>query len=208
MNIVLWADLQCPFCFAGETNLQHAIEELKIEDQVNMDIKSREIHRPEDGNGDHEMLEIFQVKDEFTPEGAKKQIGKINHMIESETGTTVDFGQVRESNDFNAHRLYKLARDRGCGQAVRDALHEAYFIDHKILDDKQTLIEAGMKGGLARETIERMLEEGWYANEVKNDEMEYDALGIESVPYFIIDQEVVPEHLTKEAFMDVLKRHM
>lgn len=62
MNIVLWADLQCPFCLVGEENLKNAIQELGLEDQINMDIKSYEIHRPEDGEGDHSLIQIFQEK--------------------------------------------------------------------------------------------------------------------------------------------------
>ncbi len=38
--------------------------------------------------------------------------------------------------------------------------------------------------------------------------MEYDALAIESVPYFIVDQEVIPEHLTKDEFIKVLQNHL
>lgn len=53
-----------------------------------------------------------------------------------------------------------------------------------------------------------MLADGWYENEVANDEMEYEALAIESVPYFIVDQEVIPEHLTKDEFVKVLKNHL
>lgn len=208
MNIVLFADLQCPFCYTGEAALQEAIKELGIEDQVYLDIKSREIHRPEDGDGNMPMIEIFQTKEGFTPEGAAKHIEDINAMGKNDAGLIFDFGKVRESNDHNAHRLYKLARDLGKGQAVRDALHEAYFVEDKILADESTLLEAAEKGGLDPELVKKMLAEGWYENEVKNDEVEYEALKIESVPYFIIDQEVIPEHLPKDQMVEVLKRHL
>lgn len=208
INIVLWADFQCPFCYTGEHTLQHAIEDLGLQDQVRMDIKSREIHRPEDGNGDIEMLQIFQQKDGFTPEGAKAQVEKINAMGKDEAGLIFDFGKVHESNDHDAHRLYKLGRDCGLGPQVREAIQNAYFVERKVLADPEVLVEAGRKAGLEEDLIRRMLAEGWYENEVVNDEVEAEALGIESVPYFIIDQEVIPEHLTKEGFLEVLKKHM
>lgn len=208
INIVLWADLQCPFCYVGETNLQHAIEELGLQDQVRLDIKSREIHRPEDGDGDMEMFVIFQQKDGFTPEGARAQIEKINTMGREEAGLHFDFGKVHESNDHDAHRLYKLGRDCNLGPQVRKALHDAYFVNCEKLADPEVLVKAGKAAGLEEDLIRRMLKEGWYENEVANDEMEYDALAIESVPYFIVDQEVIPEHLTKDEFIKVLQNHL
>lgn len=208
INIVMWADLQCPFCYVGETNLQHAIEELGLQDQVRLDIKSREIHRSEDGDGDMEMFDIFQQKDGFSPEGARAQIEKINTMGREEAGLFFDFGKVHESNDHDAHRLYKLARDCNLGPQVRDALHDAYFVQGEKLSDPEVLVKAGKSAGLDEDLIRRMLADGWYENEVANDEMEYEALAIESVPYFIVDQEVIPEHLTKDEFVKVLKNHL
>ncbi|MBF0580486.1 thioredoxin domain-containing protein [Erysipelotrichaceae bacterium RD49] len=58
------------------------------------------------------------------------------------------------------------------------------------------------------EDVNHMLYSDLYKREVNEDEMEFRALGIESVPYFIIDTEVIPEHLTKEKMMEVLKKHM
>lgn len=208
MNIVLFADFQCPFCYTGETALQEAIKELGIEDQVYLDIKSREIHRPEDGDGQMPMLEIFQQKEGFNPEGAAKHVEKINAMGKNDAGLDFDFAKVHESSDHDAHRLYKLARDKGLGQAFRDAIHEAYFTNHEILADWDVLKKAAKKAGLDEELVNRALEEGWYENEVKNDEVEYEALKIESIPYCIIDQEVFPDHFSKESAIEALKRHM
>lgn len=208
MNIVMWADLQCPFCYVGEKNLENAIKELGLEDQVKMDIKSYEIHREEDGNGDQKMLDIFQKKDGFSLEGAKKQINKINNMAKEEASEIIDFACVHESNDRDAHRLYKLARDLGKDKEFRQALHEAYFKKEEILSDWKVLLKLAEETGLDHEKAQQALEEKWYENEILNDEMEFDALKLESVPYFIINQTIVPEHLTKEEFIKILKEQM
>lgn len=208
MEIVMWADLQCPFCLVGEANLQNAIKELGLEGQVKLDIKSYEVHRPQDGEGDKEMLQIFQDKEGFTKEGAIAHIADLNKMEKDEAGIIMDFGKCHESTDFDAHRLYKYAMDHGKGAEVRDLLHKAYFIDHKVLADIHTLLDVADEAGLDAEDVNHMLYSDLYKREVLEDEMEFRALGIESVPYFIIDTEVVPEHLTKEKMMDVLKKHM
>lgn len=208
MNIILWSDLQCPYCYTGEEALKQAIQELGIEDQVYLDIKTQEIHRPEDGNGDQPLLEIFQNKDGYTLEEAKEQIKKINKMGKDDASLDFDFGGVRESDDRDAHRLYKLARDLGKGKEMRSALHEAYFQNHQVLADLDVLLQAAEKAGIDAEMAEKAIREKWYENEILNDEAEADALKIESVPYFIVDQEVVPEHLSKDDFIKVLKKHL
>ncbi len=208
MEIVMWADLQCPFCFVGEANLMNAIKELGIEDQVKLDIKTHQIHRPEDGDGSKEMLQIFQDKEGFSKEGAEERVAQINAMAKNEAGQIIDFGKVHESIDFNAHRLYKYACDHDKGQEVRDLLHKAYFVDRKVLANRDTLFDVAHDAGLDVEEVNAMLASDLYKREVEDDEMEYRALQIESVPYFIVDTEVIPEHLTKEKMKEVLKRHL
>lgn len=208
MDIVMWADLQCPFCLVGEANLMNAMKELGIADQVRLDIKTHQIHRPEDGDGQKEMLQIFQDKEGFSKEGAIAHVAKINQMEKDEAGLIIDFGKVHESVDLDAHRLYKYAADHGKAAEVRTLLHQAYFEDLKILADWNTLFDVARKAGLDEEEVKKMLESDMYKREIQNDEMEFRALGIESVPYFIIDTEVVPEHLTKEKIMEVLQKHL
>lgn len=208
MNIVMWADLQCPFCYVGETNLANAIEELHLDDQIQMDIKTYEIHREEDGMGVQKMLDIFQNKDGFNLEEAKEQISKINTMAKEEAGQIIDFETVKESNDRDAHRLYKLARDLGKGKEYRHAVHEAYFKNGKVLSDHQVLLDLAKEAGLDVVKAQKALDEKWYENEINDDEMELEALKIESVPYFIINQRVVPEHVSKEEFIKILKEEM
>lgn len=208
MDIVMWADLQCPFCLVGEANLMNALRELGIEDQVNLDIKTHQIHRPQDGDGQKEMLQIFQDKEGFSKEGAIEHVAKINQMEKDEAGLIIDFGKVHESVDLDAHRLYKYAADHGKAAKVRDLLHKAYFEDLKILADWDTLLDVAKEAGLDPDDVKKMLESDMYKREVQDDEMEFRAFGIESVPYFIIDTEVVPEHLTKEKMMEVLQKHL
>lgn len=210
MNIILWADLQCPYCLVGEENLKHAIEELGLQDQIQLDIKSYEIHRPQDGEGDHSLLQIFQEKDGLTPEEAIRQAHTIDQMAKDEAGLEIDFGGVRESTDFDAHRLYKFAADHDPQTAakIRDLLHRAYFVEHRILNDRNTLLEIAREGGLDPAEVSSMLDSKLYIREVRDDEMEHEALGAESVPYFIVGTEVVPEHLPKDQMKKVILRNL
>lgn len=208
MDIILWADLQCPYCYAGETNLRHALQELNLEDQVNLIWKSYEIHDPQDGDGDLSMLEIMEHKHGLSRQQAQEQIDSVNKMLHDESNIEIDFGKVHESNDFDAHRLFKMAEGQGCGQKMRGILHRMYFHDHRILHDRKTLLDAAKEAGMDADLTAKMLECGLYAREVREDEKVLDALKAQSVPYFIIDGETADEHLTKDGYMEILKRHL
>ncbi len=210
MNIVLWADLQCPFCLVGEENLKNAIQELGLEDQINMDIKSYEIHRPEDGEGDHSLIQIFQEKDGFTYDEALDQAAWIDQMAKEEADLDIDFAKARESTDLDAHRLFKFAMDQDPKKAMylRDLLHQAYFAKQKVLADRNPLLELAKEADLDVNLARQMLESNLYIREIRNDEMEFEALNAQSVPYFIVGHEVVPEHLTKEEMKKVLLRNL
>ncbi len=210
MNIVLWADLQCPFCLVGETNLKNAIKELGLEDEIDLDIKANEIHRPEDGEGDHPLIQIFQEKDGFSYDGAVAQAAKIDKMAKDEADLIIDFANARESTDIDAHRLFKFAldQDREKAMLLRDLIHKAYFVDHKVLNNRDNLLELAKAAELDVRAAEEMLDSDLYIREVRDDEMELNALKAESVPYFIVGTEVVPEHLTKEEMKKVLIRNI
>lgn len=205
--IVLWADLQCPYCLTGETNIQHAIQELGLEDEIQMDIKTFEIHNPEDGDGEEPMLKIFMHDHNMTEEEARAQIEEINAMARDEAGLDIHFEDVHESDDLDAHRLYKYACDHGKGQEMRTLLHHLYFHDLKRLNDRPALLKAAREAGLDPEDVARMLDSSAYIREIRNDEMEFEALGFESVPCLIVGTEVIDHHPTKEEMIEVLKRH-
>lgn len=208
INIVLWADFQCPYCLTGEENLKHAIEELGLEKDVHLDIKTCQIHDPEAGNGEKPMVEVFMDGHNLSRQEAEEQIEAINTMAREEAGLNIHFGDVHESNDFDAHRLYKYALDHGKGEDVRKALQKLYFEDCKILNDRKVLLEAARIAGLDLDDVRRMLDSNLYCREIENDEMEFEALNLQSVPYLIVDQEIVDHHPTKEEMIDLFKRHL
>ena len=43
MNLTIWSDFACPYCYIGETRLQRAIEELGLKYDVEIDFRAFEL---------------------------------------------------------------------------------------------------------------------------------------------------------------------
>src|SRR6202012_4982309 len=97
------------------------------------------------------------------------------------------FGErPRIYNTFDAHRLLHWAGLKGDAQlALKMALLKAYHSDGKDPSNRDVLIEAAQSVGLDAAEAREVLESGVYADEVRAEERNNAAMGIQSVPAFI-----------------------
>ncbi len=86
----------------------------------------------------------------------------------------------RTPNTFDVHRLLRRALRNGTQDAVADACFRAYFLEGRDIGDPAVQAELG--GGPLRGDEE--------AEEVRREEAEGRALGIQGVPFFVIDRRV------------------
>jgi predicted DsbA family dithiol-disulfide isomerase len=66
-------------------------------------------------------------------------------------------------------------------------LFKAQFVDGKNIDDPHTLLAIGLEIGLNAQTVTAMLSSDLYAGEVRKDEAIAAAIGINGVPFFVLN---------------------
>ena len=44
LDIVYWSDYACPYCYIGEKRLESVLKEMKVDDMVNLKMKSFELN--------------------------------------------------------------------------------------------------------------------------------------------------------------------
>jgi len=96
--------------------------------------------------------------------------------------------RARNGNTFYAHRLIHLAADRGIQDAVKERLLKAYLTDGERIGDVDTLARLGAEAGLDAGEARAVLASDRYADEVRADERQAHAFGINGVPFFVIDR--------------------
>lgn len=206
MNIEVWSDFVCPFCYIGKRRLEEALAEFPEADQVEVSFKSFELdpNAPVDSDKNtHERL-----ADKYG-----KSIEEIKQMTEgvrqqaAEVGLDFQFDTMIPTNTFDAHRLFQRAYEQGFGDQVTEQLFHAHFEQSKHIGEQKTLTDIAMKAGMSKEDVEAALTEEKYAEAVRSDEQEAQQIGVQGVPFFVINRKfAISGAQPKEAFLNGLRK--
>lgn len=211
MNLTIWSDFACPYCYIGETRLQRAIEELGLTNDVQVDFRAFEL----DPTAPKEVVtttpERFAMKYRLSLDGAKQQIEQISELGR-ELGIDFRYATTRYSNTRDAHRLMKLAEaryDRETVGRLNEALFAAYFTENQVLSDHKVLMEKALAAGMKEEDVKEVLESDKYDDEVRFDEREAAMSGVHGVPYIVFNGDfAVPGAMSIDAFKSALEREL
>ncbi len=208
MKIKYWSDYACPYCYIGETNLRHALDELGVNYEFEM--KAFELNPYAEKSAGGDIVAMFAAKYRLSLEDAQKRVDSINEMARA-SGLEFDYAKVFHTNTFDAHRLTKLAMDKGGAAAadkMAERLYKAYFAEGLDLGDQEVLIRLGTEAGFDVADIKTMLEGKEYAEQVSLDERQAQMNRISSVPCFVIEETVaIPGAMPKEQFIEVIKKY-
>ncbi|MBZ9521535.1 DsbA family oxidoreductase [Bacillus safensis] len=186
MKVQIWSDIACPFCYIGKKQLETALEQFPEKDQVEIEFKSFELdpHAPVDV--DHDVHDMLVKKYGMS----RSQAMAMNEQVKQagkEKEIDFQFDPLVLTNTFDAHRLAQYAGQMGKGDFVMGELFQAYFTDGKHVGDRQTLLQIAEKAGLDEKEVQQVLGSEAFADHVRKDEQEARQLGINAVPFFLIN---------------------
>jgi predicted DsbA family dithiol-disulfide isomerase len=185
LTIDFVSDIACPWCAIGLSSLQLALSRLTDTVDAQIVVHPFELN-PDMEPGGEAIVDYLGKKYGRTPE----QIAETQAMIR-ERGASVgfDFGvRTRVYNTFDAHRLLHWAGLNGAQLPLKMALLKAYHADGKDPSDHEVLVEAAQSVGLGAAEASEVLQSGEYAAEVRAQERNNQAMGIQSVPSIIFNR--------------------
>lgn len=209
MNITIWSDFACPYCYIGETRLEKAIEELGVTDSVKIDYRAFELDptAPKEVTGP--TSERFAMKYRLSVPEAMQQIEQIS-SLGRELGIDFKYASTLYSNTFDAHRLMKLAEnkyDYATVKKLNTLLFDAYFTKNLVLADHNVLENIAKKAGMNEKEVKDVLDSDLYADDVRFDEREAQMRGVRGVPYMVFNGEfAVPGAMTIDGMKSALER--
>jgi predicted DsbA family dithiol-disulfide isomerase len=205
MNIEIWSDVACPYCYIGKRHFERALESLPGRKNVEIEWKSFELNPDAQKQYEEDNYTILANKYGQTREWA---LQSANHMKEqgNAAGLAFDFDSLITTNTFDAHRLTHLAKSHGLQDEAEEALFEAHLVNGENVSDHATLMKIGGKIGLEDKDIRTLLDSDQFAGEVREDEMLSQQLGIQGVPYFVVNRKyAISGAQPIEHFVEVLK---
>jgi predicted DsbA family dithiol-disulfide isomerase len=187
MLVEIWSDVMCPFCYIGKRKFETALEEFSGKDNVEIIWKSFQLNpnlKTDPGKNINDYL--AEIKG-CSLDTARQMNERVTQMAK-DIGLIYDFEKAIVANSFDAHRLVQLAKTQNLGDAMEERLFKAYFTEGKNTAEYATLIELGVEIGLEESLIKDVLEGDAFAEDVHNDIVQAQQLGINGVPFFAIDR--------------------
>jgi predicted DsbA family dithiol-disulfide isomerase len=204
MKIEIWSDFVCPFCYVGKRRLEEALEKFNL--SVDVEFKSFELDPDAEVQVDMNVYELLAKKYGTSIEQAETMTKGIQEHGE-QAGIKFDFNNSIPTNTFNAHRLAKFAALKGLDLKLTENLLKAHFVDGRHIGDKQTLLSIAENTGLDIEEAKKVLDGTRFTEEVRFDENEAGQLGVQGVPFFVINRKyAISGAQPLEVFESTLKK--
>ena len=185
MNVEIWSDVVCPWCYIGKRRFEAALERFEHRDAVEVHWHSFELDPQAGPSGEVPGAERLAAKYAMSLEDARARHAQLEELATAE-GLEYHLDRTRGGNSFDAHRLHQLAIDRGLSDAVMERLMRAYFTDGEAIDDHEVLLRLVTEAGLDTDEARAVLAGDRYTEEVRADEHTAARIGIRGVPFFVL----------------------
>ena len=187
MQVEIWSDLVCPWCYLGKRRFERALESFGHRDEVTVVYRSFELDPSAPAGVTTPTVERLAGKYGMSARQADDAQRQMEQRA-AQDGLQFRMNGLRSGNTRDAHRLLHLAKAHGMQAALAERLHRAYFTEQGSIFDHSSLTELAALAGLDREDVTRVLASQEYGDAVDTDEEMARALGANGVPLFVIDR--------------------
>ncbi len=206
MEVEIWSDIACPWCYVGKRRFEAALEQFEHRDEVKVTWRSFELDpgAPQERTGDR--AEHLAAKYGMTVQQARDAERQMTETAAGD-GLPFRFDIARSGNTFDGHRLTHLAETHERQDAMKERLLRAYFTEGELVADHDTLVRVAVEVGLDEQEVRELLTGDRYADEVREDERMAGELGISAVPTFVVDRKLGASGAQPpDALLDLLRQ--
>lgn len=186
MIIDIWSDMVCPFCYIGKRRLENALARFDDKDGVELRYRSFQLDPDARSNTGKNIHAVLAEKYKLSYDQARR----MNHSLERQAkdeGLNYHMDGVIPAGTLDAHRLSHWAAEHNLQVELEERLMKAYFVDSLNIADRDTLARLAGEVGLDEKAALEVLSSDRYGEEVEQDQLEAEKLGIRGVPHFIIN---------------------
>ena len=192
MNVTVYYDYICPFCYLGTKR----ILKLSTEFDLKIEWKGIEIHP------------------EFPPEG-KKRLKTIKSRSFAKTVYTMaaeDSIEIKlpgfATNSRKALEASEFAKSKGKFEVFHQAVYEAYLVEGVNIGELENVINIGKKAGLNREELEENLVNGYMFNRIESNKKDAKDNLILGVPTFVFGNFPMYGNQSTDTMRQIIQRSL
>lgn len=187
MDVEIWSDVMCPFCYIGKRKFEQALADFPQRDQVRVVWKSFQLNPDQKTQSEKSINTYLAEVKGWSVEQAKSMNDRVTDMAR-EVGLDYHMDRAVVANSFDAHRVIQLAKTQNLGDAMEERLFLAYFTEGRNTADHATLLELGTDIGLPADAVTQVLNSDQFADAVGQDIYESRQVGVRGVPFFVLNQ--------------------
>jgi predicted DsbA family dithiol-disulfide isomerase len=188
MELEIWSDVACPWCYLGKRRMEAALEQFEDRGAVAVTWRSFELDPSAPRESGVDVATHLAQKYGMTREQALASQRRLMDLAAGD-GLELHLDRAQRTNTFDAHRLVKLGAEHGLADEVKERMMRAYHSDAELVGDPATLARLGVEAGLDEAEVAEVLAGDRFADEVRADELEAASLGIDGVPFFVVDRQ-------------------
>lgn len=185
MNIEIWSDIVCPWCYIGKRRFERALERFERRDAVDVTWRSFQLDPSAPKVPVETTRAMLARKYGVSLEQADAMQARVTTLAAQE-GLAYRIDRTRHESSWDAHRLLHLAKSQGLQDALKERLFSAHFIEGLSISDAETLLRLAGEVGLDAGEVSRVLGGDSYAADVRADIDRAVQLGIRGVPFFLV----------------------
>lgn len=184
MQLDIWSDVACPWCYIGKRHIEAAIAEFDGDVEVAwhaFELDPNADHAP-GASGDQLLMAKYGMNAEEVVASRERVTSAA-----AAAGLDYDLSAMQPSNTFDVHRLVRLATERGLGDAMVERAFRARFVEGRWLAGSDVLAELAADVGLDAGEARELLAGDAFATDVREDEALAERLGVRGVPFFVAE---------------------
>jgi predicted DsbA family dithiol-disulfide isomerase len=187
MQIEIWSDVICPWCYIGKRRFEQALEQFGHHQDINVIWRSFELDRDAPKHYPGTLEERLASKYGVSLQEAAAMNARVT-AVANEVGLEYRLDHARPGNTFDAHRLLHYAKSKGLGDRAAECIMQAYFSESLPVGDRVALAGLAPRFGITEAEAMAMLESDDYADAVRDDELRAAEFGVSGVPFFVFDE--------------------
>lgn len=203
MRVDIWADIICPFCWIGKRQFEAALAGFQGRSQVEVHYHA---YRLSPDQPPEPVVPMLMRKYGLSADQVAENQARVTEMARG-VGLDYHLENTVSGDSLMAHRLVKLAEDKGLAAVMIERLYKAYFNEGRSILEADSLADLAADVGLDRPEVEAFLKTDRYAQTVREEQDFITSRGANGVPFFVINNRyAVAGAQPTEAFAQVLDR--
>ncbi len=185
IQIEVWSDVVCPFCYIGHQQLSRALSSLPEDTDYRIEWKGYLLNPHFNKKEGENLIEHLARTKGQSVEWAQEATEHVSSFAQKE-GLEFNLDAAIPADSAKAHCLLQFAKKSNQDHQVYKSLFKAYFTDGLSLEDDSLLQGIASQHELNWDEFKLQIES--LKSDLNKDVQEAKVLGVQGVPFIVIDR--------------------